>query len=123
MTALLVMLGGAVGAAGRYLCDRFVSSRAPRDLPAGTLAVNLLGSLALGLLTGLLVTTGSAYAVLGTGVCGAFTTWSTLAVETVELLRGRPALAVAYLAATLLGGLSLATVGLLATGALTPVTS
>ena len=118
MTALLVVLGGAVGAAGRYLIDRLVSARAPGALPAGTLTVNLVGSLALGVATGFLTTTGSAYALLGTGVCGAFTTWSTLAVETAELLRGRPALGLAYVLATLLGGLSLATLGLVATGAL-----
>ena len=81
MTALLVVLGAAVGAPARLLVSRAL--RAWR----GTLAVNVLGSLFLGLLAGV---GDRPYALLGTGFCGAFTTYSAFAVETVQLPR-RPA--------------------------------
>ena len=118
MTTLLVVVGGALGAAGRFLVDRLLSARGRGRLPVGTLCVNLLGSLALGLAVGSLVRSGGAYALLATGVCGAFTTWSTLAVEISDLLRTRPATAAAYLAATLGGGIALAFVGLVLSGGL-----
>ena len=118
MTLLLVMLGGALGAAARFLVDRAVSARLPRAIPLGTLCVNLAGSLALGLAAGAFTTSSSAYAMLATGVCGAFTTWSTLAVEVVDLLRARPWLAVGYLTLTLVAGVVLAFIGLVISGAL-----
>ena len=78
MTALLVALGACVGAPARYLVGRALPS-----LPA-TLLVNLLGSLAVGLFAGL---GPSPYALLGIGLCGAFTTYSAFAVEAVTLPR------------------------------------
>ena len=118
MITFLVLLGGALGAAGRYLTDLAVSRWLPGDLPAGTTAVNLTGSLALGLAAGTLTRDGTAYALLATGICGAFTTWSTLALQAAELLARRPRVAAAYLALNLLGGIALAAAGLAATGAL-----
>ena len=81
MTALLVALGGALGAATRYVAERAVSGR--RGEPWGTFVVNVSGSFLLGLLLGLrrgdTVTT-----VLGTGVLGSYTTFSAYAVQVVR---------------------------------------
>ncbi|HTJ74112.1 MAG TPA: fluoride efflux transporter CrcB [Acidimicrobiales bacterium] len=80
---------GAVGAPVRYLVDGFVSDRVEGAFPWGTFVINVTGSLLLGLLTGL-----SLYhafprtprVVLGTGFCGAYTTFSTFSFETIRLL-------------------------------------
>ncbi len=75
MTALLVALGGAVGAVARFgVALRLPGRRA-------TLLVNVLGSAVLGLLVH---RSSSAVALVGTGFCGAFTTYSAFAVEVVE---------------------------------------
>lgn len=79
--AFLVGTGGAVGAVLRYL----VSASVPSDrFPFATLGVNVLGSFALGLLT-FAGTSGEAFLLLGVGVCGSFTTYSSFSVETVRL--------------------------------------
>lgn len=101
---LLVAVGGAVGAVLRHLV-----SVPPLGPFRGVLAVNVAGSAALGALVawadrlpdGVLL-------LLGTGVCGALTTWSTLAVQTWELGRRDLPRAAAYLALTLLLGLAAA---------------
>jgi CrcB protein len=84
-----VCLGAAVGAPGRYLADRMVQARFETLLPWGTMLVNIVGSLLLGVLTGVAaghdVPTGLAPA-LGTGLCGALTTYSTFGYETVRLI-------------------------------------
>ena len=92
MTALLVALGAAVGAPLRYLIDREVQARHDSTFPWGTFAVNIVGSLILGVLIG-----GAAAgavpdgigALLGTGLCGALTTYSTFSFETVRLVQQR----------------------------------
>lgn len=78
MTALLVALGAAVGAPARLLVSRAVAG------VRGTLVVNVLGSLLIGLFAGLAA---SPYALLAIGFCGAFTTYSTFAVEAATLPR------------------------------------
>jgi CrcB protein len=78
MRALLVVLGAVVGAPARLLVSRAVAGE------RGTLVVNVLGSLLVGLFAGLST---SAYALLGVGFCGAFTTYSTFAVEVVTMPR------------------------------------
>jgi CrcB protein len=87
VTVLLVLLGGAVGAPSRYLIDRYVQRRHDSVFPWGTFTVNLIGCLILGLLTGAAHAL-PAYVVtlLGTGFCGALTTFSTFGFETVRLL-------------------------------------
>lgn len=87
MTVLLVAIGGAVGALGRYLTDRVVARVAGRGFPWGTLVVNVAGSFLLGLILGR--TDGHLAALLGTGFCGALTTYSTFSSETVGLLDER----------------------------------
>lgn len=89
MTALLVLLGGAVGAPARYLTDQWVQSRHDSALPWGTFTVNVIGSFVLGLVGGA-ASTGLLPAwvltLVGTGFCGALTTFSTFAFETWRLL-------------------------------------
>ena len=80
MTVLLIALGGAAGAAARF----WVARRLPGV--RATLLVNVVGSLLLGLLLG---SGDSLNALLGLGFCGAFTTFSAFAVQTVELPRRR----------------------------------
>lgn len=92
MTALLVLLGGALGAPARYLTDLVVQSRHSSRLPWGTLTVNVTGSLILGLAAGLASVDHAPAWVLtlvGTGFCGALTTFSTFSFETFRLLDER----------------------------------
>ncbi|MET9444279.1 fluoride efflux transporter CrcB [Streptomyces sp. NPDC006610] len=88
MNWLLVVAGAMVGAPLRYLTDRAVQSRHDSVFPWGTFAVNVAGSLILGLLTGA-AAAGAADSrlmlLLGTGLCGALTTYSTFSYETLRL--------------------------------------
>lgn len=81
-----VALGAMLGAPLRYLTDRLVQSRHTSAWPWGTLTVNVLGSLLLGLLV---ATSGPLALLAGTGFCGTYTTWSTAAHESAGLLRRR----------------------------------
>jgi CrcB protein len=86
MTVLLVTLGAAIGAPLRYLTDRTIQARHDSVFPWGTLTVNVAGSVVLGFITGLPV--GHALAALvGTGFCGALTTYSTFSYETLRLVQ------------------------------------
>ncbi|MGZ4609301.1 MAG: fluoride efflux transporter CrcB [Actinomycetes bacterium] len=89
MTVLLVLVGGAIGAPLRYLTDLFVQSRHDSVFPWGTFTVNAGGSLILGATAGAVATTGGppwVLALVGTGFCGALTTFSTFGFETVRLV-------------------------------------
>ena len=95
MTPLLFIslaVAGGVGAALRLLVDGLVRDRFGARLPWGTLVINVTGSLLLGLLTGL-ASAGPLpegwELVLGTGLLGGYTTFSTASVETVRLLEQR----------------------------------
>lgn len=77
------LLGG-VGAVARFALDDVVSGLAGRDFPFGTLLVNLVGAFALGVLLGASVGSG-AYRLVGTGLIGAFTTFSTWTFESHRL--------------------------------------
>ena len=88
-----VGLLGGVGALARLLLDRAVSLRVGSDLPWGTLAVNLSGAFALGVLVGAAVS-GDALRLAGTGLLGAYTTFSTWMLESHrEAEEGRLAVA------------------------------
>lgn len=89
MTLLLVMVGAAVGAPLRYLTDRAVRSRHGTEFPWGTLTVNVVASLVLGLLTGAVLAGAASHnlhALLGTGFCGALSTYSTFSYESMRLV-------------------------------------
>ena len=89
MTVAMVLLGGAIGAPLRYLADLFVQSRHDSVFPWGTFTVNVLGSLILGVTAAAVIDLGAPGWVLtlvGTGFCGALTTFSTFGFETIRLL-------------------------------------
>lgn len=103
MSALLVALGAAAGASGRLLAARLLDG----STHWGTLAVNLLGSALLGWLVGHGVD-GNPFTLLGTGFCGAFTTYSAMTVQSVNRGGWR---GLAYAAGTVLGCLGVAWLG------------
>ncbi|KRD43807.1 chromosome condensation protein CrcB [Cellulomonas sp. Root930] len=90
MTVLLIGVFGGIGAATRFVVDGSVRSRWNRVFPLATLAVNVSGSLLIGLLAGAHVYHGLGEAwqvVAATGFCGGYTTFSTAMVETVRLIQ------------------------------------
>ena len=108
MTWLLVVLGGMVGAPARYLVDVGVTARLGSGFPFGTLVANAAACVLLGLVAGLgLGADSPAYVLLGSGVAGAMSTYSTFAFETVRLAEeGRARRAVAYSATSVAVGLA-----------------
>jgi CrcB protein len=118
----MVVLGGAVGAPLRYLTDLVVQSRHDSVFPWGTFTVNVAGSLALGIAAALAVHPSAPAWLLplvGTGVCGAMTTFSTFGLETVRLLEeGSVLTATANVAASLATGLAACAGGYAVTAAL-----
>jgi len=117
---LWVALGGALGAISRFLLGNGVHALYKGAFPLGTLAVNVLGSLCIGILYVVLVEklsmSGQWRHITMVGFLGAFTTFSTFSLESVELLeKGHYSLALAYVGASVLvcllatwGGLSIA---------------
>ncbi|GAB1332840.1 fluoride efflux transporter CrcB [Streptomyces sennicomposti] len=88
MNWLLVIAGAVVGAPLRYLTDRTVQSRHDTVFPWGTFTVNVAGSLVLGLVTGAVAAgavSSDVQLLVGTGLCGALTTYSTFSYETLRL--------------------------------------
>jgi CrcB protein len=111
MTLLAIGLLGGLGAVARFLLDGAVSARLGRGFPYGTLAVNLSGSFALGVLVGAAVE-GDALRLAGTGFLGAYTTFSTWALESHRLAQdGRRRSAVLNFAISLVLGVALAWAG------------
>lgn len=111
----LVFVGAMVGAPARYLIDRAVSSRHDTGFPWGTLTVNVIGSAILGGLVGASAS-GTVSAVLGTGFCGALTTYSTFGYETWRLAEdGSYLYATANVLGSLAAGLTAAVLGSAAT--------
>jgi fluoride exporter len=89
MSWVLVFVGGVVGAPCRFFVDRLITRRSSSPVPVGTIAVNIAGSVLLGLTARLVGTehrTALLFAAVGTGFCGAFTTFSTFMWETLALL-------------------------------------
>ncbi|MFD8719285.1 fluoride efflux transporter CrcB [Streptomyces sp. NPDC059629] len=115
MNWLLVVLGAVVGAPLRYLTDRAVQARHDSVFPWGTFVVNVTGCLVLGLLAGA-ASAGAAgphlQLLVGTGLCGALTTYSTFSYETLRLTEtGAGLYAAANVVASLVAGLGAAFAG------------
>lgn len=113
---LLVALGGAIGSVCRYL----LSGMNVASWPWGTFAVNILGSLVIGLLVGLAskgIVSPEMKLLLITGFCGGFTTFSTFANESFSMMRAGDALQMAlYVGASVVVGILAVWVGLLLSG-------
>ena len=127
MVWLAVGIGGALGAPLRFVTDRWVQERRFGDdeltaWPLGTLAVNVIGGLMLGVIVGAsrYGTLGAVpVAVMGPGFCGALTTFSTASVETIRLAEAdRWPAALAVAASNLLLTMTAAALGLGLTAAI-----
>jgi CrcB protein len=110
MIPLLVIVGAAVGAPLRYATDKVVQARHDTGFPWGTFTVNVVGSFVLGVVV---AGAPSLVALVGTGFCGALTTYSTFGYETVQLAAGGSKLFAAFNAlGSVLAGLGAAGLGL-----------
>ena len=108
----LVAAGCAIGAGARYALQQWLPSE---SLPWGTITVNLVGSLLLGILLGA-VAAGVTFSdevvlLFGTGVLGAFTTMSAFAVDSVRLAETNPSSTLIMITTTVLGSITLAWLG------------
>lgn len=116
ITLVEVGAGGLVGAPARFLVDQVVNSRTRGVFPWGTYAINATGAFVLGLISGLALYQGLGHipsAVIGTGFCGAYTTFSTFSWETVRLIEeGTPSAAIWNIAGSLVVGLAAAAAGM-----------
>ena len=115
---LLVGLGGLVGSVARYSFGGWVQQASGTEFPFGTLAVNLLGSFALGVVAALVyehrLLHADWYLLLAVGFCGGFTTMSAFSFETLRLLEaGLSAHAFLYVSATLAACVGAVWIGLL----------
>ncbi|KQN26811.1 camphor resistance protein CrcB [Sphingomonas sp. Leaf33] len=106
----IVMAGGAVGAGARHLFGRWTLGTFGPDYPWGTLGVNLIGGLLMGLLAGTLVRTGGSEQtrlLLGVGVLGGFTTFSAFSLDAALMIeRGALPLAAGYVLASVVGSIA-----------------
>jgi fluoride exporter len=120
MTWLMIALGAAAGAPARYLTDRAVQSRHDSVMPWGTISVNVIGSLVLGAMTGAGAAVSPAVlALVGTGFCGALTTYSTFSFETWRLVEQECyGAAMANVVVSVLAGLAAVGIGFAASSAL-----
>ncbi len=106
----LVAAGGCVGSVIRYLTTIYVERRLPAGFPYGTLTVNVAGSLVMGVVLAWVAARSSETSeqwrlLIGTGFCGGFTTFSAFAADNLMLLdQESPALALFYVALSVMGG-------------------
>jgi len=87
-----LLVAGAIGAPARYVVDVAIQERFESTLPLGTVFVNVTGSFVLGVLTGLALYHAfptTPRTILGTGFCGAYTTFSAFTYETIRLAEER----------------------------------
>jgi CrcB protein len=116
MLTLGVALAAGAGAVARYVLDSLVQRRTRRAFPAGTVLVNVSGSLLLGLVVGLAIHHGvpaTPVALLGAGFAGGYTTFSTWAWESIALIEtGAYAGAALNVVGSLAAGMAAAAAGL-----------
>lgn len=120
---LLVMAGGAVGAAGRYHVGRLVFHLSGPGFPYGTLVANIVGGLLMGILAGILARSnvvGEPWRLLlGVGLLGGFTTFSAFSLEVLNMIeRGNWGVALGYALISVMGSVLALFAGLLAVRAL-----
>jgi len=120
---LLVMAGGALGAAARYHLGRLVFQLGGTGLPYGTLAANLLGGLLMGVLVGVLARGDFVdepwRLLLGVGLLGGFTTFSAFSLEVLNMIeRGNWGVAIGYAMVSVIGSVLALFAGLMAVRAL-----
>jgi len=108
-TLLLIGTGGFIGSISRYLLTRFITIQWPSSFPYGTLAVNAVGCLFLGIIMGLAFQSAiktQTRLLLAAGFCGGFTTFSSYSLEIFELYqRGEAAAGLLYMVVSILAGL------------------
>lgn len=114
---LLICIGGAFGTGARYLLTLWIARTAGPGFPYGTLLVNIAGSFLLGLLMQLPIVMpvirADARLIIGTGVLGGFTTYSTFNYETLWLMREASwGMALVNVTATFLGCLAAGVLGI-----------
>jgi CrcB protein len=111
-----VMIGGAIGAGARHLVGQAMLARFGPAFPWGTLSINIVGSLLMGLLVGWLARSGGGDTTrlfVGVGILGGFTTFSSFSMEYWMLFeRGQNAQAAAYVFASVLGAIAACGLGL-----------
>lgn len=117
MSLLYVMLGGAFGSGARYLTGRATLSLFGPDFPYGTLAVNLIGGLLMGALVGALARAANGgetwRLLLGVGVLGGFTTFSSFSLDAVTMIeRGQLTVALGYVMVSVIGSIAALFAGL-----------
>ncbi len=113
---LIVGAGSFIGGAMRYLLSTLMKNVCGQGFPWGTLAVNLLGCFLFGIVFAIFSKNSSAdntlYLLLTTGVCGGFTTFSTFANESVQMLQhGNISGFIGYVAISIIAGFALIALG------------
>ncbi|MCM3601555.1 fluoride efflux transporter CrcB [Robertmurraya korlensis] len=113
MIFILIAVGGFIGANARYIIGQLAKKYLNFSIPLGTLIINAIGSLLLGLLVGKGIR-GDVYSFLGVGFMGAFTTFSTFKLELIQLWESKEYKAfVLYLLLSYGIGIVLASIGFL----------
>ena len=114
-----VMVGGAIGAGARHLVGQWVIARVGPGFPWGTLSINIVGSLAMGLLIGWLARGDAGETMrlfVGVGILGGFTTFSAFSLDFWALFeRGQTGQAFAYVLASVVGAIIACGLGLFIT--------
>lgn len=117
MPLVLVMVGGALGTAARYLTGRATLALFGPAFPFGTLAVNLIGGMLMGMLAGVLARVGTGSEpwrlFVGVGLLGGFTTFSAFTLDAVTMIeRGALATALGYVLLSVIGSVGALFAGL-----------
>ena len=113
---LIVGVGSFIGGAIRYLLSLFMKNLCGQGFPWGTLSVNLLGCFLFGIVFAIFSKSSSTdstlYLLLTTGICGGFTTFSTFANESIQMLQHCNIFGfIAYVATSVMAGLALIALG------------